>query len=200
MKTLSKSKLLTYLSTYTMGFFKNTFIFELPEPIQMIGKTRVFILILLFSGSGCLAQQLTNQVLLPCAGLATAGVLNYSHSVGETAVELLNNSGFILTQGFQQPGFKIPEGVIPDGTGVEVYPNPAIDFVYVKLFGDKARSLKIEVIRYNGTISTTINLEFFSSYYIIRQLEFSDFSPGFYFVRVSSSDGVINRIFKIGKM
>lgn len=183
-----------------MCFFKNTFIFEPPEPIKMIGKTKVFIIMLLFSGTGCLAQQLTNQVLLPCAGLATAGVLNYSQSVGETAVELLSVSGFILTQGFQQPGFKVPEGVIPDGTGVEVYPNPATDLVNVKLFGDRARKLKIDVISFNGSIISTMNLDFFSNYYIIQRIKFSDLKIGFYFVRVSSDDGVINRIFKIEKM
>lgn len=195
-----KSKLLTYLSTNNIGFFKNTFIFELPESIRMIAKTKVFIVILLFSGTACLAQQLTNQVLLPCAGLATAGVLNYSQSVGETAVELLSSSGFILTQGFQQPGFKVPEGVVPVGTGVEVYPNPAIDIVNVKLFGDKARKLKIDVISFNGSITSTMNLDFFSKYYIIQQIEFSNLKIGFYFVRVRSDDGVINRIFKIEKM
>lgn len=150
--------------------------------------------------TGCFGQQLTNQVLLPSAGLATTGILNYSQSIGETAVELLNSSGFILTQGFQQPGYKIPEGVLPEGTGVEVYPNPAIDLVNVKLFGDKARKLKIEVIAFNGSITSTMNLEFFSSYYIIRQIKFSDLKIGFYFVRVSSDDGVMNRIFKIEKM
>lgn len=195
-----KNKLLTYLSTKSRGFFKNTFIFGLPEPIQMIGKPHVFIIILFFSVTGCFGQQLTNQVLLPSAGLATTGILNYSQSIGETAVELLNSSGFILTQGFQQPGYKIPEGVLPEGTGVEVYPNPAIDLVNVKLFGDKARKLKIEVIAFNGSITSTMNLEFFSSYYIIRQIKFSDLKIGFYFVRVSSDDGVMNRIFKIEKM
>jgi hypothetical protein len=155
---------------------------------------------LLFSGTSCLAQQLTNQVLLPCAGLTTAGVLNYSHSLGETAVELFTGSGYILTQGFQQPGFKIVDAAAPDGTGVEVYPNPATDFVNVKLFGDKARKLKIEVISFNGSITSTMSLDFLSKYYIIQQLEFSDLKIGFYFIRVSSDDHVINRIFKIEKM
>jgi hypothetical protein len=183
-----------------MNFFKNTIIFEPPEPIQMIGKTKVFIIVVLFSGTSCLAQQLTNQVLLPCAGLATAGVLNYSQSIGETAVEMFSSSGFVLTQGFQQPRFKIVDAAVPDGTGVEVYPNPAIDFINVKLFGDKARKLKIELISFNGSITSTIDLDFLSKYYIIQQIEISDLKIGFYFVRVSSDDRVINRIFKIEKM
>jgi hypothetical protein len=155
---------------------------------------------LLISGTSCFAQQLTNQVLLPCAGLATAGVLNYSQSLGETAVELFSGSGFILTQGFQQPGFKIPDAIVPEGTGVEVYPNPATDFINVKLFGDKARKLKVEVITFNGSIASTLNLDFLSKYYIIQQIELSDLRIGLYFIRVSSDDGIINRIFKIEKL
>ncbi len=167
---------------------------------KMIGKTRVFMLLLLFSGTYCAAQQLTNQVLLPSAGLATEGVLNYSQSIGETAVELITNSGFILTQGFQQPGIKIEAETAHEGTGVEVYPNPATDFINVKLFGDKARKMKIEVIAFNGKITSTTSLDFITKYYIIRQIEFAELKNGFYIVRVSSSDGLINRIFKIEKM
>lgn len=168
---------------------------------KMIGKTRVFILMLLFSGTYCAAQQLTNQVLLPSAGLSTAGVLNYSQSIGETAVELITNSGFILTQGFQQPVIKVGMAeTAHEGTGVEVYPNPATDFINVKLFGDKARKMKIEVIALNGTITSTLNLDFITRYYIVQQIEFAKLKIGFYIVRVSSDDGIINRIFKIEKM
>ena len=166
----------------------------------MIGKTKVFIIVLLFSWASCDAQQLTNQVLLPCAGLSVAGVLNYSQTIGETAVELFSSSGFILTQGFQQPAFKIVDATVPDGTGVEVYPNPATDFINVKLFGDKARKVKIEVIDFNGKIATTLNMDFTSKYFIVQEIEFSKLKIGFYFVRVGSDDGIINRIFKIEKM
>ena len=96
-----------------MAFFKNTFIFDLPELNLMIGKTRVFILLLLFSVANCLGQQLSNQVLVPAAGTATAGVISYSQSVGETAVELMSSSDYVLTQGFQQPGIKETPGVKP---------------------------------------------------------------------------------------
>jgi hypothetical protein len=166
----------------------------------MIGKTRVFILTLLLSGSVCAAQQVTNQVMLPCVGLSTAGVLTYSQSIGETAVEIFSTAGYVLTQGFQQPLYKIADPTVPAGTGVEIYPNPATDFIYVKLFGDKARKISIEVITFNGTITSKTNLDFTTKYYIIQEIEFSKLKVGFYLVRVISDDGVINRIFKIEKM
>jgi hypothetical protein len=166
----------------------------------MIVKIRVFILMLLFSGAVSSAQLLTNQVMLPCVGLSTAGVLSYSQSVGETAVEIFSSSGYVLTQGFQQPLFKISDPVIPVGTGVELYPNPATDYIYVKLFGEKARNMSIEIISFTGTIVSKLDLDFTTKYYIIQEIEISKLKIGFYLVRVTSDDGVINRIFKVEKM
>jgi hypothetical protein len=39
-----------------------------------------------------------------------------------------------------------------------------------------------------------------SKYYYIQQIEASNLKYGFYFVRVTSDDGTINRVFKIEKM
>jgi hypothetical protein len=166
----------------------------------MMKKTKVFIVIFLFTGMTCLAQQLSNQVMLPAAGLATAGVLSYSQTIGETAVEIINNSGFILTQGFQQPGIIAPALTAHSGTGVDVYPNPVTDFINIKLFSDKAHKIKIELISLNGEINNSMTLDFPSEYYYVQQIQVTRLIIGFYFVRVRSEDGVINRIFKIEKM
>ncbi len=58
-------------------------------------------------GGNLFSQQLSHQVLVPAAGVASNGTLSYSQSVGETAVEIITGSGFILTQGFQQPAIKL---------------------------------------------------------------------------------------------
>jgi hypothetical protein len=200
MNTLAKSKLLTYLLTNVMAFSKIRLYLDFQNLFIMIGKTRVFILMLLFSGATCTAQLVTNQVMLPCVGVSTAGVLTYSQSIGETAVEIFSTSGYVLTQGFQQPLYKISDPTVPDGTGVEVYPNPATNYIYVKLFGEKARKMNIEVISFNGTIASKMNLDFTNKYFIIQEIEFSKLTIGIYLVRITSDDGVINRIFKIEKM
>ena len=166
----------------------------------MIKGTKVLLLILLFSWTKSFSQQLSHQVLVPAAGLATAGVINYSQTIGETAVEIINNSGFVLTQGFQQPGIKISTEIAPEGTGVDVYPNPATDFINVKLFGDVARKFRIEVINITGTVVNSMTMDFTDKYYYIEQIEVAKLKYGFYFVRVTSDDGRINRIFKIEKM
>ena len=166
----------------------------------MIKGTKVLLILLLFSPTNGFAQQLSHQVLVPAAGLATAGVLSYSQTIGETAVELFGSGGFELTQGFQQPAIKFTTGIPPEGNGVDVYPNPVTDFINVKLYGDVARKLRIEIINITGMIVNSMTMSFVSKYYYIQQIEASNLKYGLYFVRVTSDDGTINRVFKIEKM
>jgi len=166
---------------------------------NMIRGPKVLILLLLFSATAGYSQQLSHQVLVPAAGLATSGTINYSQSIGETAVEVISGSGFVLTQGFQQPGMKVTD-TPPAGTGVDVYPNPASDHINVKMFGSDARKFRIEIINIAGTIVSSVTLDFITSYNIEQQIDISHLTFGFYFVRVTSDDAKINRVFKIEKM
>jgi len=165
----------------------------------MILRPKVLLLLFLFSGTICFSQQLSHQVLVPAAGLATSPTINYSQTIGETAVDVISGSGFILTQGFQQPGMKVTDNT-PAGTGVDVYPNPASDFIYVKLFGAEARKYRIEIINIAGTIVSSVTMDFITDYNIVQRIDISDLTFGFYFVRVASFDAKINRVFKIEKM
>lgn len=166
----------------------------------MIKVTKVLILLLLSFWTTSNGQQLSHQVLVPAAGTAVAGSQNFSQSVGETAVETVEGSGFVLTQGFQQPAMIFSEVIPHVGTGVEVYPNPATHFVSIKLFGDSSRKFRIEMISITGRIVSSMELEFITKYYHIQQLDVSRLTNGFYFVRVTSDDSKIKRIFKIEKM
>ena len=166
----------------------------------MIKLTKVLILLLLFSWASVGAQTLSQQVLVPAAGEAKVGVLNYSQTIGETAVELIRGAGFIFTQGFQQPGIKLVAEPPHEGTGVDVYPNPATDFINVKLFGDEARKFRIELINITGRIVSSMNLDFTTGYFYIQQIDVTGLTLGFYFVRITSDDFVVKRVFKIEKM
>jgi hypothetical protein len=166
----------------------------------MIKVTKVLMLLLLPFGTAINGQQLSHQVLVPAAGIAVGGSQNFSQTIGETAVEIVEGSGFVLTQGFQQPAMKSTVETPHVGTGVDVYPNPATHYVNIKLFGDDARTYRIEMINITGRIVSSMTLDFITNYYHIQQLDVSRLTNGFYFVRVSSGDAKINRIFKIEKM
>jgi hypothetical protein len=166
----------------------------------MIKGSKILILILLVSSTVSFSQELSHQVLVPAAGLAASGNVNYSQTIGETAIEIFGCSGFVLTQGFQQPGMKVSTETPPAGTGVDVYPNPATSVLNIRLFGDAARKFRIEIINLTGTIVTSKTLDFITRYYHIESLDVSLLTIGFYLVRVASDDSVINRVFKIEKM
>lgn len=166
----------------------------------MIKGTKVLIILLLFFRINGFSQQLSHQVLVPAAGLSTVGVIEYSQTIGETAVEIISNSDYILTQGFQQPRIIITTDVVPEGTGVDVYPNPATDYIYIKLFGDVATKFRIEVINITGLVVNSVNLDFSDKYYYVQQIEVASLKYGFYFVRVTSDDGKIKIVSKIEKM
>ncbi len=165
----------------------------------MIKVIKILILLILLSTANGFSQQLSHQVLVPAAGLATTSNLNYSQTIGETSVEILS-SGFILTQGFQQPGMLTIYNTQPPGTGVEVYPNPATDNITIKLFGEIARNFRVEVINMTGTIIRSMTLEFITRYNIEQNIDISALTLGIYLVRVTSSDSKISRTFKIEKM
>jgi hypothetical protein len=194
------TKLLTYLLTIVVNFSKIHIYLIFQNKFSMFKGTKVLAFLLLFSWATGLSQQLSNQVLVPVAGLSVTGTLNYSQTIGETAIEIIGNSGFVFTQGFQQPGIKITDDPTPLGTGVDVFPNPVTDNLNIKLFGSDARKYTIEIINITGTILSSTTLDFVTSYYYVKQIDVTWLKLGFYFVRVASFDSKINRIFKIEKM
>jgi hypothetical protein len=146
------------------------------------------------------SQQLSHQVLVPLAGIASDKNLNYTQTVGETAVEILECSDYVFTQGFQQPGIKLSVETPPPGTGVKVYPNPATDIVTIELFGEKARTFKIEFLDITGTVVINARKVFNEQYWQKEQIDIVNLIRGFYLVRITSEDKIVNRSFKIEKI
>jgi hypothetical protein len=166
----------------------------------MIKGSAILSIILLIITVNLSGQQLSHQVMVPAAGLVVKGIYNYQQTVGETAIEIFTKSPYVITQGFQQPGFRKPEGGGNNGNGVEVYPNPARDFIDIELFGTDPRKFTIEIISFTGMLVKNATIEFSTSFDYIQRLEISHFMRGFYFVRIISTDGVINRTFKLEKI
>jgi hypothetical protein len=167
---------------------------------KMIKGTKLLLLIYFITGVASFAQELSNYIMVPAANVVTKGSVYYRQTIGETAVSIIGRSGFVLTQGFQQPGIQVIDEDIPNGNGVNVYPNPVSEYIEIKLFGDSARKFKIDLINFAGRVIKTGTIEFFDAYFYIQRWEAGEFIPGFYIVRVVSEDGVINRSFKIEKI
>jgi hypothetical protein len=162
----------------------------------------VFILCLLGVPAILFSQELSLQVVVPMAGLASSNSLSYSQTVGETAIEIVGCVDFVFTQGFQQPGFKVTDEGGHKGTGVNVYPNPAADFITIELFGESARTFRVDIINIAGNIVMSERKVFNDKFWCRDPLSIENLKRGFYLVRIysESKDGILNRTFKIEKL
>jgi Secretion system C-terminal sorting domain len=167
----------------------------------MKGRNLVFISLIVISVTvEAGAQTLSHQVLVPVAGVVSDSKVSYSQTGGETAVELVGCTWYQFTQGFQQPVIKNIEEAVPPGSGVKVYPNPATDFITVELFGEAARTFRVEIINSAGVITDSFRKECGNNFWLKDPLNIEHLKRGFYIVRVISEDGLISRSFKIEKM
>ena len=162
-------------------------------------------LILAFTFSMAYPQELSHQVLVPAAGLITVGGTSFQQTIGETAVEIFVLSPHTLTQGFQQPRF-VPPLILPprEGNGVDFFPNPVTEENYymlnVRLYGVLSRSYDIIITNFIGSIVYKGNIELSADHDYVFQIDLNILGNGIYIIRVMSSDGVINRSFKIDKL
>ena len=150
----------------------------------MIIRIKVLVLFLLISGTTLFSQQLSHQVLVPVAGVSSNGTINYSQTIGETAVVIIGCSEYTFTQGFQQPCMKFSKETPPQGNGVKVYPNPVTDILNIELFGEKARTFRIELITISGMMIKTEKIEFSGPYWKLQEVAVDNLSKGLYFVRI----------------
>lgn len=151
------------------------------------------------------AYNLSHQVLVPAGNLVTLTGKTYQQTIGETAVEVSLPSFYNLSQGFQQPRF-IPKKTLPprEGNGVDFYPNPVTaeknHMFYIRVYGILGRHYRITIINLIGSLLYTGELDLSPDHDYVHEIPISHYGNGIYVATVVSSDGVINRSFKIEKL
>jgi hypothetical protein len=180
--------------------WKNILFLRLNMDSYMHWKRTLVIFSLVLLGANAVSQHLSHKVLVSAANVVSAGDINLAQTIGEAVVATVGNDGYDLTQGFQQPRFVLSLTSAPEGTGVKVYPNPSTYYVNIEFFGETSRAFSISIFNINGTIVYTQDLNFNDRYWYIQEIPVTSLARGFYFIRVISKDGVINRTFKMEKM
>ncbi|MGB8357419.1 MAG: hypothetical protein WCD55_02265 [Bacteroidales bacterium] len=152
------------------------------------------------------AYELSHQVLVPAASVEPVkDGISYQQTVGETAVEITLPDIYILTQGFQQPRFIPPvDYPVREGNGVDFFPNPVtetVDYMFnVRMYGVLGRHYYIIITNLPGAVLYTDEKEYSSVHNVILPVDLKKYAKGIYVIRVWSSDGVIDRSFKIDKL
>jgi hypothetical protein len=148
---------------------------------------------------------LSHQVLVPAGSLVEYPGLSYQQTVGETAVEVSLPSVYNLSQGFQQPRF-IPPQDLPDreGNGVDFFPNPVTEnngrLFYIRVYGVLARHYRIYIYSLIGSLVYSGELDLSADHDYIHEVSLARYGNGIYIANVISTDGVIDRSFKIDKL
>jgi hypothetical protein len=167
-------------------------------------RSLFFALFIALSTVGALAQSISNQVLLPAAGIATVGSVSYQQTVGETAVIILTIPANTLTQGFQQPRVTATNDTIIDTGEIIVYPNPVStdsnNKLYVVLSNSESRSYIVVIYNFAGSVVYSWSSNSYLDQTYTLPVDVKDFNRGVYIVRVMSTDKQINRSFKIEKL
>lgn len=143
---------------------------------------------------------MVNSVLATAGAFQTNGSYSLSWTVGELAVSTLTEGSNVLTQGFQQPwdmSVSIQDG--PEiNWSVKAYPNPVYDYLNVKFSLEKSEEFSIEVTDITGKKVLTREPQMINTDEIV-DLDFTQFKPGIYFLRVYSSDQKVHKVYKIKK-
>jgi hypothetical protein len=123
----------------------------------------------------------------------TSGSISWG--LGESVIQTFVAGENIITQGFQQTRLTITSVEEIPGLDFTIiaYPNPAHDFVNLKIEKDDFTDFRYELFDQNGRI---LKQGFFESNPII--IPFNDRSAGIYFIRVISSNKEL-KTFKILK-
>jgi hypothetical protein len=108
----------------------------------------ILLVILLFCLVGLSrAQVLTPELISSGGDFFTASNGSLSWSFGEPVTETYKTSSVVLTQGFQQPGYNvtaIDDKSISSQFRINVYPNPASDYLNIEMHQDK-QTMVIEI-------------------------------------------------------
>ena len=144
------------------------------------------------------AQSISPQVVATAGNYATNGGYSVSWTIGEPVIATATNSGTTLTQGFQQPTYNvlsITNGKI-EGFEVNVYPNPATDFIVVDWTTDEKNMLYITLYDMTGKL---ISEQSFSAAEDKASVNMSNLASAQYLLEVRNKDNSIAKVFQISK-
>lgn len=160
----------------------------------MLTKTLKLVIVFLYSlGLTSLHAQ---QAIVASGGNATGDGSTVSYSVGQVVYSVITNSGSVA-QGVQQP-YEISvvtaiEAAKDISLEISVYPNPANDYLKLKIDGDVNTQCIASLYDINGTLLQTIKIEGNETSIVM-----SNYASSTYFLKVTDKQKEI-KTFKIIK-
>ena len=159
----------------------------------------ILILLIACTLSGYVYGQSVSSSVVATAGESVeAGSVSVSWTLGEIAIETLEEGSVVLTQGFQQGYFEIVSIGEPLSNEFElnVYPNPASEFIWVDLKTSEIKSALVEIYNMEGKLVYNGKWESIDG---PNKIMINKLSSSQYILRVSDSSGKVIQTFKLIK-
>lgn len=155
------------------------------------------ILIMAFVCSMVYSKNLKPDVICAAGSFYANNSNSVSWTIGECIPETFTNSGNELTQGFQQGIYGITTAVNYTETRmkIDVFPNPATDFVILKIQLPDKRDYFFQLFDSNGFCLKNKKITSIKS-----EISLSGFSNGIYLLNVFDPNQKILKSFKIIKI
>lgn len=163
------------------------------------------------------AQTINNNVIAAGGKTKITGNIMLEYTVGEPFVKTLTSANNKITQGFHQPNIvvarmadatdtsatisdemlsaRLEQPVVAGSFKVEVYPNPATDYVKVKMSEQSFSKTFMFLSDATGKLIEAKQLTEPET-----TIEFNQYSNGKYFLVIKTEDGTINESFRIVKV
>ncbi len=145
-------------------------------------------------------QSISSYVIASAGESAEAGGISVSWTLGELAIETLqdNSETLTLTQGFQQGYFEITSIGEPlsNHFNLRIYPNPAREFIWVDMTSDEIQEVIVVMYNLEGKVVYNKKLTLING---PEQIELNNMMSSQYILRVTDSSGNILQTFKLIK-
>ena len=163
-----------------------------------IMKKLLLIIIAIITSVFVNAQEISSYVVASSGGSAETTNLNISWTLGEVAIETLESSTLILTQGFQQGYFEITsiDEPVAGSFTLKVYPNPAVEYIWVAMETVDIKIATIEIFDIDGKLVYNQKWQLEDGE---KQIMLNGFSASQYILRVSDETGKVLQNFKLIK-
>lgn len=165
-------------------------------------KRAIFTSIICFIGILVYGQNdtISSYVIATAGGDTTVNGVSVSWTLGEVAIETIapQDSSIILTQGFHQGEFVITSVGEPlsDEFKINIYPNPATEYIMVDLKSNEIKSTVVEVFNMEGKLVYNARFENAGG---PNRIELNTLNSSQYILRVSDTSGNLLQTFKLIK-
>jgi hypothetical protein len=155
----------------------------------------LLILILTILSVKSFSQTVSRNVIASGGNSVSISGYTISSTIGQIPFQTLSDNTYYLTQGFQQPGTKLP---VNPGEFIQVFPNPVNDYLNIIFSVSVQINFTISIFNLMGSeMQTTLAPNIQNG--VLYTIDFSKFPNGMYLLHIYDKSGE-QKLYKVIKI